>query len=150
MECRPATESDLTAVRRLARGFDREPSAEPEEAFAARFLRILGRDDWALLLVEDGGEPIGYALVQDYGPKLRRDLSQARLHDLYVAGEHRRRGAGRALMDAVAAWCRGRPGPMVLDWQARPEAAAFYEALGLVGDRVGDNAEYPAYCLDFR
>ena len=54
------------------------------------------------------------------------------------------------LMGSVTAWCLRRPAPMILDWQARAEAVPFYEALGFVADRVGDNAEYPAFSLDLR
>lgn len=148
--CRPAVESDLPEVRRLACGMSREPVTPADEAFAARFRHILARDDWALLVAGDGARLAGYALVQDYGSGLRRDLSTARLHDIYVDEAARRRGVGRALMDAVTAWCRGRGVPMILDWQSRPDATGFYDALGLVGDPVGDNAAYPAYSIDFR
>lgn len=148
--CRPAFEPDVAAVRRLACGYDGVPASAPDAEFVERYLRILARDDWVLLVADDDGEVVGYALAQDYGPGLRRAFSTGRMHDLYVDPSHRRRGTGRMLVDAVVAWCRTRPAPMVLDWLSRPDAVAFYESLGLVGDTVGDAHEFPAYCVDLR
>lgn len=148
--CRPAFEPDVAAVRRLTCGYDGVPETPPDEEFVARYLRVLGRDDWALLVADDDGEVVGYALAQDYGPGLRRSFSTGRMHDLYVDPARRRHGVGRLLVDAVVAWCRTRPAPMILDWQARRDAVAFYDSLGLVGDTVGDAREYPAYSVDLR
>ena len=151
---RPATPGDLAAVRALAAAFDRHrraPADEPAEEFRARYDRLLGRDDWLLAVADDGtGDLAGYALAQDYGPALRRGFSTGRLHDLYVAEPRRRRGVGRTLVDAVLAWCAGRPAPMILDWQARLDAVPFYAALGLTPDTVGDHAEFPAFSVDLR
>ncbi|WP_391549242.1 hypothetical protein [Glutamicibacter halophytocola] len=33
-------------------------------------------------------------------------------------------------MESAFAWARGRPTPMILDWQATPESVSFYESLG--------------------
>ncbi|MDQ2848782.1 MAG: GNAT family N-acetyltransferase [Actinomycetota bacterium] len=118
--------------------------------FVARFARILAHQDFVVLVADDAGELFGYALVQDFGPGLRRDFSVGRMHDLYVEPVHRRRGIGRLIMAAVEAWCRDRPAPMILDWQARLEAVPFYEAIGFQADYLGDTAEFPHFCLDFR
>ena len=150
MHVRAARPGDLAAVRRLACGFDGVPPAPSDGAFASRFARIVARDDYALLVADAGGDLVGYALAQDFGPGLRRAFSTGRLHDPYVAEPARRSGAGRALMDAVRAWALALPYPIVLDWSSRPDAVAFYDALGFVADTVGDNARYPAYCLDLR
>ena len=144
---RAAAPGDLDAVHALVCGFDGRPATPPDDGFRARYARIVADPSWALLVA---GELTGYALAQDYGPGLRRPFSTGRLHDLYVAPDSRRRGTGRALVGAVEAWCRARPHPIVLDWQARAGAVAFYEALGYAADRVGDAAEYPAFCLDLR
>lgn len=144
---RRAGPDDGPAVHELACGFDGRPPAEPDEGFTARYARIVADPAYALLVADD---LTGYALAQDYGPGLRRAFSTGRLHDLYVAPAARRRGTGRALMAAVAAWARALPYPLVLDWQSRPDAVAFYESLGYAADRVGDQAEHPAFCLDLR
>jgi GNAT superfamily N-acetyltransferase len=144
---RAATHADVDAVHALTCGFDGRPVTDPDEAFRARYERILGDGAYALLVA---GDLSGYALAQDYGPGLRRAFSTGRLHDLYVSPGARRRGTGRALVAAVEAWARSRPYPIVLDWQARRDAVAFYEALGYAADAIGDTAEYPAFCLDLR
>jgi GNAT superfamily N-acetyltransferase len=144
---RAASPADAGAVHALACGFDGRPVTEPGEAFLARYDRLVRSDDHALLVADDLS---GYALAQDYGTGLRRAFSTGRLHDLYVDPAARRRGTGRALVAAVEAWCRAQPHPMVLDWQSRLDAVAFYESLGYVADRVGDTAEHPAFCLDLR
>ena len=146
LACRPAVAADEDAVRRLATAFD----PRTEDGFEERYARILGRDDWALLVACDGPALVGYALAQDYGPGLRRAFGVGRMHDLYVDPAYRRRGAGRLLVQSVVAWCRTRPAPMILDWQSRLDAAPFYDALGLTGDTTGDTATYPAYSIDLR
>lgn len=148
--CRPAVPADLEDVRRLTCGFDGADVTPADDAFRARYERLVASDDHALLVAVDGTEVVGYALAQDYGPPLRRAFAIGRMYDLYVDPARRRRGAGRALMAAVAEWAAARPAPLVLDWQSRREAVPFYEALGFTGDPVGDNAEYPAYCIDGR
>lgn len=144
---RTASPRDVEAVHALVCGFDGRAVAPPDDAFRARYDRIVGHDSYALLVADD---LTGYALAQDYGPGLRRAFSTGRLHDLYVDPAARRRGTGRALVEAVSAWARQRPHPIVLDWQARLDAVPFYEALGYVPDTVGDTADYPAFCLDLR
>ena len=76
---------------------------------------------------------VGFALFfQTYSTFLgRRGLW---LEDLFVEPEHRGRGAGRALLRALAAIARergcGRFEWSVLDWNA--SAIAFYESLGAI------------------
>ena len=146
---RPAVAGDVEAVWALARGFGFAGVAgtAPDAAFRARYAAIVDDPAWALLVA---GDLSGYALAQDQGPALRRAFAVGRLHDLYVSPPARRRGTGRALVAAVEAWCRARPYPIVLDWQARTEAVPFYTALGYVPDYAGDTAEHPAFCLDLR
>jgi GNAT superfamily N-acetyltransferase len=148
--CRLATAADAAAVEALAAAMDASAGRAPEPGFAARYAAVVASPDHAVLLAVVGARAVGYALVQDFGRGIRRSLSVARMHDLYVDPGARRRGAGRALVRAVVDWCRERPQPLVLDWQARLDAVPFYDSLGLVGDRVGDTAAYPAYAIDLR
>lgn len=139
--------SDRPALLRLTCGYDGVEVPTDPSRFVARFARILAHQDFVVIVADYAGELIGYALVQDFGPGLRRDFSVGRMHDLYVEAFHRRRGIGRLMMAAVETWCRDRPAPMVLDWQARLEAVPFCEAIGLQADHLGDTAEFPNFRL---
>jgi GNAT superfamily N-acetyltransferase len=143
----PADEDDFRAA---CVGFDPGMADLPTAVFSARYQALVVRDDYCLPMADQGGQVIGYALAQDYGPNLRLRFTIGRLHDLYVAPQCRRRGVGRLLMENVFGWARGRPEPMILHWQASLDAVAFYEALGLVADRVGDYPDYPGFSLDLR
>lgn len=147
---RPATGSDSDAVQHLTREFGGRGALPDDAWYARRFEQIVSDPMWLVLVAEDGEAPIGYALAQDYGPGLRATFTVGRLHDLFVAPEHRFKGAARALMAAIEQWSRSRHNPMVLDWQASETGIAFYEALGFTADYVGDNGDYPAFCLDLR
>lgn len=150
VEIRLAEVGDELEFRRLCVGYD-PPSADlPAEVFHARYQRLVRRDDYCLPMAVQHGRAVGYALAQDYGPNLRLQFTIGRVHDLYVAVEARRRGVGRMLMERVFLWARQRPEPMILDWQASPDAVPFYEALGFQADRVGDFPEYPGFSLDLR
>lgn len=83
------------------------------------------------LVAESNGEILGYLL---YHQGYEVDEATRNLHiiDLYVRGQWRRRGVGRALMEEAARVCR-RLGGAQLFWSVyvRNEAAfAFYEGLG--------------------
>ncbi len=83
------------------------------------------------LIAERDGEAIGYAL---YFPTFSTFLAiqGVWLEDLYVRPEHRKAGAGRALLAAVAARLRARGGERLewaaLDWNEL--ALGFYRGLG--------------------
>jgi GNAT superfamily N-acetyltransferase len=57
---------------------------------------------------------------------------RALVEELVVDSSHRRRGCGRALLDSVAAWARGRGArQLVLTvWEGNDGAEQFYAALG--------------------
>jgi GNAT superfamily N-acetyltransferase len=83
------------------------------------------------LLVEIGGTPVGFALFfESYSTFKTRPCLY--LEDLFVMPEHRGKGAGLALLRALAATAvaRGRPRLdwAVLDWNA--PAIGFYEKQG--------------------
>jgi GNAT superfamily N-acetyltransferase len=147
---RPASPADEDDFRVACVGFDPGMADLPTAVFATRYQALVVRDDYCLPMAVQGDQVIGYALAQDYGPNLRLRFTIGRLHDLYVAPQCRRRGVGRLLMENVFGWARGRPEPMILHWQASRDAVAFYEALGLVADRVGDYPDYPGFSLDLR
>jgi GNAT superfamily N-acetyltransferase len=83
------------------------------------------------LLAERGGAPVGYAL---FYPTFSTFLAiqGVWLEDLFVRPAHRKSGAGRALLAAVAARARER-GAERLEWSAldwNELALGFYRRLG--------------------
>jgi GNAT superfamily N-acetyltransferase len=83
------------------------------------------------LIAELDGEPVGYAI---YFPTFSTFLAIQGiwLEDLYVRPRHRKAGAGKALLAAVAAKLRERGGQRLewaaLDWNEL--ALGFYRGLG--------------------
>ena len=57
---------------------------------------------------------------------------RAHVETLVVGRKHRRRGIGRRLMEAAAAWARGHGAVEVVltTWVGNDDAEAFYERLG--------------------
>ena len=82
-------------------------------------------------IAEIEGEPAGFALWF-YSFSTFRGRHGIYLEDLFVTPRHRGRGAGRALMRALAGRCRdenlARLEWSVLDWNA--PSIGFYRALG--------------------
>jgi GNAT superfamily N-acetyltransferase len=83
------------------------------------------------LVAEHGGAPVGYAL---FYPTFSTFLAiqGVWLEDLFVRPAHRKSGAGRALLAAVAARARER-GAQRLEWSAldwNELALGFYRGLG--------------------
>ncbi len=122
--------------------------ADSEAASQERVLQIVERSDHYVPVALAGAELVGYAWAQDYGPHLRGGAHTARLHDLYVVPEWRRRGIGRQLFEAVRIWAAGHA-IRWLQWQASTAAVPFYARLGLVGDTRSDLQERPFYEIDF-
>jgi GNAT superfamily N-acetyltransferase len=91
---------------------DDEPTARE------RYLEMLTDPRWGILTADVDQQLIGYVAIQDYGPHLRLGSLHriARMHDLYVRPEHRRRGIGRELMRGAATWTAGH----AAIWNGRP------------------------------
>ena len=90
-----------------------------------------GQPLFRALLVEEDGQPIGYAIwFFTYSTFLARPTLY--LEDIFVLPDHRKRGSGGAIMrylarTALAAGC-GRMEWQVLDWNEL--ALGFYRELG--------------------
>jgi GNAT superfamily N-acetyltransferase len=104
---------------------------EPELAWA-RVERLAREVRATALVAEDARAPVGLAscVVGVRAPGYVAD-DVAEITVLVVAERARRRGVGRALVEAVAAWARGRGcWRLTVAPGGREEARAFYERLG--------------------
>lgn len=92
-----------------------------------------GARDRAWVAVAPGGEPVGFAIA-------RRLDGAAHLHELDVHPAHARRGLGRLLIEAVAAWARqeGLRAVTLTTFRDIPWNAPYY---GRLGFRPLDDAE---------
>jgi len=131
---RLATPTDLPAIIHLIRALaDYEKLSHQVVIEEARLREhLFGPKPYAeVLLAEDGGQVVGYALFfHTYSTFLARPSLY--LEDLFVLPEQRGHGHGKALLArlarlAVERGC-GRFEWMVLDWNT--PAIQFYESLG--------------------
>ena len=113
----------LKLLEELLRGGEPLP-----EAFAGRLREAVEAGNVEVLVARAEGRVIGVAVVA-----FRLNISAggpfASIEDLYVRPGSRRRGVGRALLEAVAGRCEIR-GVSYLEVQTDDEAAEFYSALG--------------------
>jgi ribosomal protein S18 acetylase RimI-like enzyme len=116
---RKALTADLPAAARLAGELvrmhhERDPERfflpdRVEQGYAWWFERELTRDAAVILVSEQRGTITGYA----YGTLEERDWNllldeHGAIHDIYVAADERRRGAGRLLLGAIVAELEAR------------------------------------------
>jgi ribosomal protein S18 acetylase RimI-like enzyme len=110
-------------------------SAEAWERRREHYASLLGSGRGHLLLAEDGGRVIGYAMVSEIGGQtsLATGDRMAELESLSVLEDERGHGVGRALMDAAYAVVRelGIGELMLYVMDGNDGALRFYERLGL-------------------
>jgi len=130
---RPARRGDAAAIARLAGQFTTDEGGGKDPISAAAILRhgFGPRRVFWILVAARGADILGYALVY---PGYDAGESSVGLHlsDLFVRADARRRGVGRALIDAVAAETK-RIGGAWYTWfvvMTNVEGRAFYASLG--------------------
>ena len=129
---RRATPADLDVVAALFDAYRRfygQPGDVPRaHAFLAE---RIGRDESVVLLAEDAGTTLGFTQLYPLFSSVRTGRSWL-LNDLYVAEDARRRGVGRALLDAAATFARddGAAGLMLETSRDNAPARALYRDAG--------------------
>jgi GNAT superfamily N-acetyltransferase len=131
---RPATPADVPAIAALIRALAEYEKLSYEVVLAEGALHkhLFGPRPFAeVLLAEDAGKPVGFAL---FFPNYSTFLGRGGLYleDLFVLEDYRGKGYGRALLTALARvaverGC-GRLEWAVLDWNE--PAIGFYKTLG--------------------
>jgi len=126
MIVRQATSADLASIGRLGalliaehHGFDSRRFLAPRPRTPTDYASFLGTQleepNVAVLVASDNASVIGYAYaaIEGYDYMSLRGPAGV-LHDVVVDPEHRRRGVGRLLLDAVLAYLRSRGAPRVV------------------------------------
>jgi GNAT superfamily N-acetyltransferase len=130
---REAAADDAAILVSLVHQFKRQDGASTAKLTVER-VRAHGfgeRARFRVLLAEDAGQALGYALFYP-SYDTEHAASGMYLQDLFVVPEARARGVGRALMAAVARACQ-TDGGCYLFWNAHEgnhAARAFYRRIG--------------------
>ena len=129
---RPARPSDADLVVELSAELNAHERRPARRFNAADFRRdgFGAKAAFTCLIVEQDGEPAGYALFHpSYDAEMGRRGSF--VHDLYLRPDYRRRGLGRALLAGVCRETRARGGEFVW-WcmvEGNLDAEGFYRSL---------------------
>ena len=102
--------------------------ARPDAYWTEMTRSVTEPDRHAMFLAEDAAAAVGIA----FGLVDRERADRAHLGGMWVDPAARRRGVGRALVDAVLAWARERRFRDIVLWVAEGNAAAtaLYERAG--------------------
>jgi aminoglycoside 6'-N-acetyltransferase I len=115
------------ALSLLVRFFDEEGFRTPRKQIRRQIDHLLRDPESAVFLAWQQSRPIGVATVTT-SKGIELGLS-AEMEDLYVLPEMRGKGTGRALIGAVADWCRRR-GCSLVSVVVTPEGQATHDLIG--------------------
>jgi GNAT superfamily N-acetyltransferase len=130
----------LVALRRAWNEEDAGAQADDHE-FAGRFVAWMASEGATrtFFVVEVDGEPVGMANVKRYVRMPVAGRGDAGhwgyIGNVYVRADHRDAGVGRALVDALIAWC-AEHGYERLRLAPTERARPFYTRLGFVPGQV--------------
>jgi ribosomal protein S18 acetylase RimI-like enzyme len=130
-DVRSASAADASDLARLLHDFQLEfdePSPEVG-TLAERYERLLREGEMTVLLVGEG--PDGFAQLR-FRPWVYSDGLHAYLEELYVVPEQRRKGLGRALLDAALEAARDAGADQIELGTSEDDVAAraLYESAG--------------------
>jgi ribosomal protein S18 acetylase RimI-like enzyme len=140
---RRATPSDQEVLGRLGGALMRQHHADdpqrfiqvdhPEAGYGRFLVSRLAVSSSVVLVAEDDGAVVGYVYADIEGTnwmELRGPCGV--VHDIYVDGNARRRGAGRALLGAAIEWIRsqGRSQIVLLTKTRNADAQHLFTMLG--------------------
>ena len=128
MRVEPARGAELAEPLKLLEEFLKDGEPVPE-SFAQRLREAVGRGDLEVLAARAQGRVVGVAILA-YRLSISAAGPFASIEDLYVEPAARRRGVGRALLEAVGERCAARGVSYVEAQVEDEEAAAFYAAVG--------------------
>jgi len=124
-------DGEITAPLKLLEDALRDGEPLSDE-FVGRFRGAVASGGLEVLAARAGGRTVGVAVVV-YRPNVSVAADFASVEELFVRPGERRRGIGRALMEAVEKRCVDL-GVSYVEVQTDDEAAAFYAALGYEGE----------------
>ena len=146
-DVRRAGPADAEVLGRLLWDFNTEFETETDDAdvLAARFARLLPLDEIVAVLAEDGGEPVGFALVS-LRPAIWFDGPVSQLEELYVVPDQRSRGIGTQVLDLARRLVRelGSPEMHINVDEVDADTRRFYERHGFAN--IEDGADHRMLC----
>jgi GNAT superfamily N-acetyltransferase len=135
MEIRKAVEADIPNLLPLMRELAEFEKYAEDFAVTEAVLREQGfrhsPPEFHCLVAEKGGELVGF-LVYYFVPFTYRAKPNLIIKELYIAGQHRSRGVGKLLMQAVAKEAARSGCGMIKWWVAKwnKRGIEFYKRLG--------------------
>jgi GNAT superfamily N-acetyltransferase len=119
---RLATVADIEAMHAIRLAVTENRLSDPARATTAKYHEMLGERGKGWVFEDDAGVVLGFGIA---------DALSRSLWALFVQPGYERRGAGRALHDAMVTWLFGIDDrPIWLTTEPHTRAASFYAAAG--------------------